>query len=359
MAKLFGTHFSKEDVFRYFGSLDAVAGLRRLHYDEGLASGLRVVEVRNGSGLRFLVQLDRALDIGLAEYMGMPVGYRSIVGEVGPQFYESQDDGWLRSYGGGLLATCGLSNIGAASSDAGEQLGTHGRIGNTPADQVSLDTVWNGDQCDLFVRGRVVEAKALGTRLALYREISVRVGENRIRIRDTVVNEGFKPAPLMILYHVNVGHPILDAGTRLIVNAMETSPRDDTAAREMDSFDSYAGPTADYPDTVFYHRLKSDDEGMARAMLANETIGRGVFVHYGVESLPYFLQWKYSGEGDYAAGLEPANAFVGGRSEEREGGRLQILEPNEARDFRVDVGLVTSREDLIIMEKSIGQTQPA
>lgn len=353
MAKLFGTHYSKEDVFRYFGSLEAAAGLRRLQYDEGMASGMRVVEVRSGSGLRFMVHLDRALDIGLAEYLGMPVGYRSIVGEVGPQFYEAQADGWLRSYGGGLLATCGLGNIGAACTDGDEQLGTHGRIGHIPADQVSLDTAWSGDQCDLRVRGRIVEAKALETRLALYREIRVRVGENRIRIRDTVVNEGFKPAPLMLLYHVNVGHPILNAGSRLVVNALETKPRDDTAARELDAFDVYAGPTKDYPDTVFYHRLASDEHGMARALLANETIGLGVYVHFDVASLPYFLQWKYSAEGDYAAGLEPANAFVGGRSAEREAGRLQFVQPGESRDFRVDIGIVTSREDLIVMEKAI------
>jgi hypothetical protein len=40
------------------------------------------------------------------------------------------------------------------------------------------------------------------------------LGGTEIRLADTVVNAGFDRTPHMFLYHVNVGWPLLDEGTR-------------------------------------------------------------------------------------------------------------------------------------------------
>src|SRR3546814_15777709 len=45
---------------------------------------------------------------------------------------------WLRTFGGGLLTTCGLSHVGGPETgDFGEQ-GLHGLISNTPAELESV-----------------------------------------------------------------------------------------------------------------------------------------------------------------------------------------------------------------------------
>ena len=48
------------------------------------------------------------------------------------------------------------------------------------------------------------------------RRIEADLGGNAIRIRDRVVNEGFYPTPHMLCYHLNVGYPVLDEGSRYL-----------------------------------------------------------------------------------------------------------------------------------------------
>ena len=53
--------------------------------------------------------------------------------------------------------------------------------------------------------------------LTLQRSIETTLGESTIVLRDTVRNDGPLPTPLMMLYHVNVGWPVVDAGARLLL----------------------------------------------------------------------------------------------------------------------------------------------
>jgi len=72
MLKIGEKVLSRKDIYQYFGSLQQVAGLRRFTYAEGKAKGLEAVECRSGSGLRFVILIDRGMDIGLCEYQGIP-----------------------------------------------------------------------------------------------------------------------------------------------------------------------------------------------------------------------------------------------------------------------------------------------
>ena len=77
------------------------------------------------------------------------------------------------------------------------------------------------------------ETRVFGPNLVLKRKISARVGSSWLQIEDTVRNEGFKPAPLMLLYHLNLWWPRLDESSRLVSPGApgETpEPRDADAA---------------------------------------------------------------------------------------------------------------------------------
>ena len=131
MVKILGEDYSRNDLAMRLGHLSQLAGIRMMELRDGSEAGVRIAEVRTGSGLRFQVSLDRGMDVSVAEYKGIPLAWRSPAGDVNPRFYDPRGLGWLRSFPGGLMTGCGLSQAGAPSVDEGEELGLrsqHGRL---------------------------------------------------------------------------------------------------------------------------------------------------------------------------------------------------------------------------------------
>ena len=217
MANLYNRQRSKQELLRHVGHMDQLAGIKLLEALDGKARGSRVLEVWTGTGLRFRVLADRALDISACDYQGKSLSWLSPVGDAHPAYYEPPGAGWLRTFQGGFLVTCGLDQFGAPSTDEGVELGLHGRVSTLPARAVNYRTEWVDDEYELEISGEVRQAVLFGENLVLRRTISTRLGSNRIRIADTVVNEGFAPYPHMILYHFNLGFPLVSAASRIHV----------------------------------------------------------------------------------------------------------------------------------------------
>ncbi|MBA2345662.1 MAG: aldose 1-epimerase family protein [Rubrobacter sp.] len=337
---LYGKTLSNLELRRRTGRLGQAFGVEPFVFDDGPARGVRAMRVRAGGGLAFEALTDRGMDLGTAEYRGVPLAWLSPNGVVAPQYYEPEDEGWLRSFGGGLLVTCGLQNVGNPSGKDGEPLGLHGRISNLPASNVSHDAVWDEDGCVLEVRGMVRENRVFGADLALHRTITVRAGESRIRIEDKVTNEGFDPQPLMLLYHINLGWPLLDEGSRLISPGQPgkpPEPRDEEARTGLETWGRFDAPTPGFRERVFHHHPVADEAGWAEARLENPVLGLAFTVRFRPDELPEMAQWTMTGEGTYTVGLEPATCRVGGHEAEQEAGRVLWLEPGESRRFRVEL----------------------
>lgn len=113
---------SRREILEHVGHMDQVAGIKLLEATDGLARSSRMFQVWTGTGLSFHVLADRALDISACRYKGVPLAWASAVGDVHPTYYEPEGAGWLRSFQGGLLVTCGLDHFGYPSSDDGEAL---------------------------------------------------------------------------------------------------------------------------------------------------------------------------------------------------------------------------------------------
>ena len=88
MARLFGEELSGEQLRQRVGCLSQVAGASPFRLAGGRADGVRAVGVRTGSGLSFVVLLDRGLDIAHAEYCGQPIGWISKSGIAAPAYFE-------------------------------------------------------------------------------------------------------------------------------------------------------------------------------------------------------------------------------------------------------------------------------
>ncbi|MDZ7837241.1 MAG: aldose 1-epimerase family protein [Actinomycetota bacterium] len=182
------------------------------------------------------VVADRGLDISSLSYRSIPVSWRSVVRETSPAFYESRDLEWLRTFFGGLVTTCGLTYMGSPCVDQGQELGQHGRISNLPAYSVCADGQWVGDNYRMTVQGKVREASVFGDKLELSRKITVWMDSPKITLEDSVENIGSNTSPLMVLYHINIGYPIIDESTELLEGKAKVWPRDEQAKQGTDSY---------------------------------------------------------------------------------------------------------------------------
>ena len=346
MATLFGRSLSRKEIQRLTGDLLQLAGVRMLELQDGHERGVRIAEVRTGSGLHFQVTLDRGMDIGMADFRGIPLTWRSPSGDVHPARFEPAGLGWRRSFPGGLVTGCGLTTAGAPSRDDGEDVGLHGRLSHTPATGVHATTVWEGEECFFELEGTMRESTIFGANLTLARSIRVALGQSRITLRDRVCNEGFDRTPLMMLYHINLGWPLLSRSARLVLRGDSARPRDQDAAPGLAHCLSFEDPQPGWREQVFYHELEADAEGFARAALVNEELALGLAVRYRVKELPRFTEWKMTGESTYVVGLEPANCLVEGRAAERAAGTLRMLAPGEQEEFLLELDVLSGREAL-------------
>jgi hypothetical protein len=275
---LYGQVLGSGELRRRVGRLDQVAGIQSFTYDDGAERGVRALRVRTGTGFAFTVLADRGLDIGDAEFRGMALAWSSPTGVTGSWYYEPEGTGWLRSFHGGLVVTCGLQHAGRPSERDGEPLGMHGRVSNLPASHVAREVRWDEEGCVLEVRGQVRETRVFGNDLVLSRRITARVGESVLRIEDTVENQGWSSAPLMLLYHINLGWPVLAETSRLVgpgAPGEPPEPHDAGAMEGIEAWDRFAAPTPDFTERSYYHRPRADADGWAEARLENPQLAGG------------------------------------------------------------------------------------
>lgn len=347
MIEILGKRYSSEALAEFFGDSSCIAGMRRYQLREGRSCGVDLTQIRTGSGLEFEVNETRGLDIGRCLYKGFPVSYMAYGGECHPAFYEPFNDGWLRAFGGGLLVMGGLRSTGAPGVDRGEIFPLHGRISNIPAANVTTREMRGEKGCPLYiVEGEVRESKALNHNLVLRRKITARQGTNTILIDDQIKNEGFEDEEIMLLYHFNFGHPIIDGGSHFLVHSRKVIPRDEDAAGQEEPYDAYVKPTPHYKDIVYYHVPEAHKDGRATAAIVNERAKIGVYLRFSPTQLPCLTQWKFLGQGNYVAGIEPGNAYVDGRVKEREERGLEILPARKTKQVSIEFGFLASEDEI-------------
>ena len=355
--ELFGKTIHRDELCPLVGRMDQVASIRTVTLEDGPSHPMRAALVDAGNGLSFTVGLDRCLDLVSVQYQGRALGWRARVGDVAPHYYDRHGAAWLRNYAGGLLATCGLSNVGPPQAeDPMGNLGLHGRIGNTPAEDVGIRQAWEGDDYVLEIRGSMRESVTFGENLVLHRVIRAVVGTGRIEVRDELVNEGFATTGFQLLYHCNVGWPALAPGGHMAAPSAKATPRDAVAEQGAAEWMKVHGPVAGYQEQVFYHDMTPDAEGWVTAAIINPALGDpakpfGVGVRYRKDTLPRFAQWKQLGQQDYVMGLEPATCTVGGRAADEAAGVLPMLAPGESKSFAVDFIVADGEAAMAALEK--------
>lgn len=354
MPTLFGRHYTRTELMRHIGHISQVGGVQLLGAEDGPARGVRYLDFRTGSGFNFKVAIERGMDVGYAEYRGTSLAWIPPTMLPGPWYHEQQTEfGWLRSALGGLNNSCGMVHIGNPETAnvshynfparAQERYGVHDRMAVTPGQLIQYGERWEGDECIIEAIGRVVQAQAYGENLVLTRRYTARLGESRFFMRDEIENAGWLPTEHMLLYHINVGFPIVADGAELVAPVLRppTIP-DGLPIGDPNEYSRFIAPQRNWQLQGFELDMGAEGDGSVPVAVINPALGSGVqglYVVYNQKQMPVYLEWRMMGEGQYAVGIEPCtNTF--GRQIARDKGQLITLQPGEKRVYDLEVGVL-------------------
>ncbi len=314
----------------YIGHDSQLYGVEEHRLVGGKGDGMRLLEVNNGLGLELVTSPDRNNDITRLRFRGTNLSYFSPVGYVAPAYYDSIDSNWLNSFTAGFLTTCGLQAVGTPCEDEGEVLPLHGSIANTPASQ----SYYTEDDQHITLHSKTCDETIFGRKLSLQREITVSKSENSFTIRDTVENTGGRTEPFEILYHMNMGYPLLDEDSIIMIPSTKVLPRDDHAAEDIENWMHMEKPQPDYQERCYYH-VFPDEKGLAR--ITQPKLGLSLSIEFDAKELDGFVEWKMMGFRDYVLGLECGNCYPDGRDVMRKTGMLKFLKPGEKKTYEVRI----------------------
>lgn len=300
---------------------DAVATV-----DELTGMGGRRLALRLAGGLSIDVLPERGLDLGAVWWAGAPVAWRS-PNPVDP----GPSRGWEDRFLGGLLATCGPDNIGEPRAGSGQ----HGTHHLTPAYDVSWRRERSPDGWQVRVRGSVAHTSLAGARIVVDREVVAGTGVPAVEVVDLVRNVGDRPVGVPLLYHVNLGAPLLRPGARLAVTAERPVTREPLPQGR----DPLVTPAAQpgLAPVVAEHPAV----GRSRATLVGDADHPDVEVSWDLAALPRLYTWSWPASGAYVLGVEPSNAPLFGPERDLPHAGAPVLDPGQSWRSGVRIRLRT------------------
>lgn len=330
-----------------------LGGIETSVLDNGLGRGTRIAWINTGSGLRYKVVLDRGMDIADAFYNQHSLAWISHSGVTAAERFSNQGADWLKTFGGGLLTTCGLTHVGGPENDAFGERGLHDQASNLPAEIESIiqpDPV--SGKMEMGITGKITQPRVFGPSLELKRTISATLGEASIRIHDEVTNRGNTPAPHMVLYHCNFGWPLVDENATLHWKGDWQSGDSEMSKkifREGNDFRSCPPPMEEHSgggEAVAFINAIADDTGKCTCGIYNEQIGMALTLKFPKKQLPWLINWQHWGKGEYVTALEPATNPPIGQAKAREKNELIFLQPGETRTYDIEIEILDQQDKI-------------
>lgn len=265
-----------------------------------------------------------------------------------------------------MVVTCGLDHTLLGGKDSAAhflqdvqpeiEYGLMGRIGMLPAQLIGYGEEWRGDECVLVADGVVRQAAVFAEAMEIRRHIEITVGTSAFRISDVVTNVGWEPTSHMLLYHVNIGYPVLDEGARLLIPAPPGVPTGDYHPAD---YRVMTAPKQHCSEQCFEHTVTAEPDGTAPVALVNDELGLGVYQLYDQRAMPFHTFWRMLGEGNYAVALEPTTNRDAGRFDAKARHELQWLEPGEHRDYRLEVGALVGAGEISDFAARVAALEPS
>ena len=327
----------------------------------GKRDGVDLISVQDGD-FSWSVIPTRGMNLWKAQLADWSVGWNSPVqGPVHPHHvpvHEPSGLGWLDGFDE-LLARCGLESNGAPEFDEDGRLAypLHGKISNIPASKVTVSV--DGKNGSVSISGTVLESRFHFSKLQLETTLTSQRGVPTISIEDTISNLSASPAEAQMLYHLNLGDPVLDGGAQFNAPVKRLVPRNAHAASSLNSWNNYPAPQPGIEEQVYFMSMHADEKQKTLALLKNAHSTHGCCLRYDTTSLPYFSLWKNptAFEDGYVTGLEPGTNFPNPRSFEGDHKRFIPLAPGEQAQLGFTLELLDSEEAISARDQEIATLQ--
>lgn len=334
--------------------------IRRGVFQGGVSEGVEIIRMAN-SRMHVDVLPTRGMSIWRMTADGVRYQWQSpVVGPVHPNFVDVGEPsglGWLSGFDE-LVVRCGLHSNGAPEHDEQGRLvhPLHGQIANTPADALSIEFDEASGRVELVAE--TIETRMLVKRLRMRTRVRIHADRDDVELLDDVTNDLSTAASMQLLYHINIGAPVLGKDARFNIAAEELVPRNEHSAETIEQWDRFESPTSGYQERAYFIRPVSDESGMATAMLSDVEQTRGLAVRFKTSTLPWFTLWKNCGElsDGYVGGLEPGTNFPNPHSFEDQHGRTVTLGPGDTAAFRVTLSPLTTGESVRQADEAIRKT---
>jgi hypothetical protein len=321
-----------------------LGGIETSVLDNGAGKGVRIAWIDTGSGLRFKVVLDRAMDIAEAFYNKYSLAWISHLGVIPPDIPVTTGINWLNGFGGGLLTTCGLTHTGGPEKDEYGERGVHDRISHVRAmvESIVQPDLKNGN-LRISITGRMLQYSMFGPQLELRRTISAILGTSKIKIEDEVTNLGNESAPHMLLYHFNFGWPLIDMGTEISASGEWKSrgrSEDNFIFNDNNDYKKCISPIDAHSkggESVAFIDIKPGPSGICECAIFNHNIPIKVKLQFKKEQLPWLTNWQHWGRNEYVIGLEPGTHPPIGQSAARHDQTLLFIQPGETRVYEIEL----------------------
>jgi len=150
----------------------------------------------------------------------------------------------------------------------------------------------------------------------------------------------------MLLYHMNLGFPLLEEGAELLLRAKTTEAMSAHTLTDSD-WRIMCPPIDNNEEYLYVHTPQVDADGMARAALWNERLSLGLEVSFTPQTLPYLVQWKCMKSGDYALGVLPSTCKPVGRLAAAETDQLTTLGSFETMELELELRVVETKNQLL------------
>ena len=289
-----------------------MASLTRYTVTEGREKGLEIIDCNNGN-IRFLLNVSKACDMMQLYHRGENVSFISKNG------FTKRETPFMNRFEGGMIYTCGLDSVGGR-----EGFEVHGSLHNIPA----VITRAECGEAGITVEAEIRDTELFGKNLVFKRRITSPVGGDSVTVEDTLVNEGFRDEDYCLLYHINVGYPMLDEGARVELDAERCTPRTPWSRENEKTAFEVSLPEPNREECCYFLKLRRPT-----ASLVNQKLGKAFRLEYSADTLPCFVEWQSMASGDYALGLEPCTAELDDTFAYR------VIEPGERIAFRLSLGV--------------------
>ena len=142
----------------------------------------------------------------------------------------------------------------------------------------------------------------------------------------------------MLLYHINVGHPVIAEGARYLApieDVVWAGHAGDRYRAQGVGYRTLAGPRENFAEQVWEYEMAADPSGEVPVAVVNDALGIGFEVVSRKDQMPCHYQWQNFQEGLYCMGVEPSTNHVLGHGYARDNSEMIVLRHGEGRSYDV------------------------